>query len=327
MQTRAATYSIIVDDMRLVEEELEKNCDSSVDLVRTISSYIVGGGGKRLRPSVLLLSSGLCGLDSGKNRIASAAAMELTHIASLLHDDVVDNASMRRGRTSSNGVWGNKCSVIAGDVLLIRALNLILSCGDHRIARIYCAAAKRVIEGVMMEIMGKKKMMEVDEGACMLIIREKTASLIEGCAVMGAILAGSENSETEALRGYGLNLGMAFQLTDDALDYCSSEKHLGKDTGLDIKDAKMTLPLLKAISNAPLTVRTDFEKFLRSFEPEDDGTVPIKSFVADYRGVEDTFEEAKSHITKAKKALSFFPDGCYKQSLITLADFVAERSH
>ncbi len=327
MQNGKADSPLISEDLRLVEEELEKNCDSPVELSRSISSYILRSGGKRLRPSVLLLSSGLCGLKEGRERIVCAAALELTHIASLLHDDVIDNASMRRGRSSSNSVWGNSCSVIAGDSLLINALNIILSCEDLRLAKIYCAAAKRVIDGVMTEIMGEKNLMNMDENTCMHIVEEKTASLIECCAVMGAILAGSANGRTEALGGYGRNLGIAFQLTDDALDYCASSEQIGKDTGLDIQGAKMTLPLLKAISNAPLKVRADFEKRLHDFVPEDGDTAPVKRFVADYRGVEDTFETAKEHVAKAKKAISFFPNDGYKQSLLTLADFAAERNH
>ncbi len=331
MQNGAATAKIIIEDMCLVEKELEKNCQSSIDLVHKISSHIVGGGGKRLRPSVLLLSSGLCGLEEGKNRIACAAALELTHVASLLHDDVVDNASMRRGAQSSNGIWGNQCSVITGDVFLIRALDLILSCGNISLARIYTAAARRVIEGEMMEIMGKKKMMDMDENTCMRIIREKTASLIECCAVMGGVLAGEENGRTEALGGYGLNLGIAFQLADDALDYCSSTVMTGKDSGIDIEGAKMTIPLLKSISNAPPKVRADFEKRLRAFgkngTDETAETGLVKQFVADYRGAEDTFKAAKSYVYKAKKSISSFPNGDYKRSLLELADFAAERKH
>ncbi|MCY3973010.1 MAG: polyprenyl synthetase family protein [Candidatus Dadabacteria bacterium] len=325
------TAPIISEEMRLVEEEIARNCVSGADLVNSVSSYIAGGGGKRLRPSVLLLSSGLCGLEEGDGRIACAAAVELTHIASLLHDDVVDNASMRRGRKSSNAVWGNKSPVLTGDMLLIRAMNLILSCGDMKLAGVYCAAAERMIEGEAFEVMGGKEMLEMDESSCMRIITEKTASLIECCAVMGAMLAGEANGRAEALAGYGLNLGIAFQLADDALDYCSTTEELGKDCGLDIENARMTLPLLKAISNAPSRVRADFEKELRRAVTADftmpGFAAPIKRFVADYGGVEDTFERAKSHIAKAKKAISSFPSGNYKDSLLTLADFAAERSH
>lgn len=327
MQRGISTLPVIYEDMRLVEEELENNCRSSVELVRSISSYIVKSGGKRLRPSVLLLSSGLCGLENGKDRIACSAAVELTHIASLLHDDVVDNASMRRGRRSSNNVWGDKFPVLVGDVLLTRALDLIASCGDLRLTKVYSAAAARVAEGEIIEVMGRKSIIEMDENACMRIIREKTASLIECCAVMGAILAGSANGRTSALGGYGLNLGIAFQLADDALDYCSSAERLGKDAGTDIAGAKMTFPLLKSLSNAPARVQADFEKQLRTLGCEDANAGLIRRFVADYHGAEDTFETAKSHVVKAKKAISSFPDGSYKQSLMTLADFAAERSH
>lgn len=321
----------------MVEEEIARSCASCVGLVSSVSSYIAGGGGKRLRPSVLLLSSGLCGLEEGDGRIACAAAVELTHIASLLHDDVVDNASMRRGRRSSNAVWGNKSPVLTGDMLLIKALNLILSCDDMELARVYCAAAGRMIEGEAFEVMRRKEMLEMDESSCMRIVTEKTASLMECCAVMGAMLAGQRNGhnggngQAEALAGYGLNLGIAFQLADDALDYCSTAEELGKDAGLDIENAGMTLPLLKAISNAPSRVRADFEKELRRATAADfampEFVAPIKRFVADYGGVESTFERAKSHTEKAKEAISKFPSGGYKDSLITLADFAAERSH
>ncbi len=326
MQSGFATLPVISEDICLVEKELERNCVSSVDLVRDISSYILKSGGKRLRPCVLLLSSGLCGLEKGRGRIACSAAVELTHIASLLHDDVIDSASLRRGKQSSNGVWGDKCSVLVGDVLLTRALKLIASCGDLRLAEVYSAAASKVAEGEIMEIMGKKSMIEMDEKSCMRIIRDKTASLIQCCAVMGAILAGSANGRTEALGGYGLNLGIAFQLADDALDYCSSSDRLGKDAGNDIAGAKMTFPLLKSLSNAPTKVQADFEKRLHTLGSEEGDTGLIKRFVADYRGAEDTLETAKNHAVKAKGAISSFPDGNYRRSLFELADFAAERS-
>ena len=325
MQTAGADINpIISKDMRLVEAELEKSCDSSVELVRSMASYLVRSGGKRLRPSVLLLSSGMCGLEEGRERITCSAALELTHIASLLHDDVVDGAELRRGRESCNTVWGNKCAVVVGDALVSRAFQLIVSCGgDMSLTKVYSNAVAKVAEGQMIEVMGKKKMMEMNENTCMGIITKKTASLIECCAVMGAILA---REDTEALAGYGLNLGIAFQLADDALDYCSTTDRLGKDAGLDIESAKMTIPLLKSLSRASAGVQADFERKLRA-APKDEDISLIRRFVADYGGAEETLEAAKSYVMRAKESISFFPFGEYKKSLLMLADFAAERSH
>src|SRR3990170_8210665 len=216
--------SIINPELEEVERELEANIKSPVPLVYEISKYLLGSGGKRLRPSVLLLSSGACGLMDGKERIYSAAALELIHTATLLHDDVVDEARLRRGKTASNVVWGNKATVLVGDFMLAKALGLIQSCGNLELIKAVTDAAAKLAEGQVLEVMSGQSMIELSEKVCFDIIEHKTASLIESCGKVGAIIAGAREDVKEAIGNYGLNLGIAFQLVDDALDYSSKEK-------------------------------------------------------------------------------------------------------
>ena len=198
---------------------------------------------------MLLLSSGACGLKDGKERIYSAAALELIHTATLLHDDVVDEAKLRRGKTASNVVWGNKATVLVGDFMLAKALGLIQSCGSLELIKAVTDAAAKLAEGQVLEVMSAKNMLEVSEEVCFGIIENKTASLIESCGSVGAILAGADEAVKRSFGQYGFNIGVAFQLVDDALDYSSSEKEFGKGVGQDLIEGKMTLP-------APLFART-----------------------------------------------------------------------
>jgi octaprenyl-diphosphate synthase len=318
--------SVINPELEEVEGELEANIKSPVPLVYEISKYLLGSGGKRLRPSVLLLSSGACGLTDGKERIYSAAALELIHTATLLHDDVVDEAKLRRGKTASNVVWGNKATVLVGDFMLARALGLIQSCGNLELIKAVTDAAARLAEGQVLEVMSAKNMLEVSEEVCFGIIENKTASLIESCGTVGAILAGADEEVKRSLGQYGFNIGVAFQLVDDALDYSSSEKEFGKGVGQDLMEGKMTLPLYYSLDRASQTERAKVKDILLDrdgFKESDLGFV--RELVEKYGGVEKTKSVAKSFIYKARNTISSLPDSTCKESLGMLADYVAER--
>ncbi|MGH7886211.1 MAG: polyprenyl synthetase family protein, partial [Thermodesulfobacteriota bacterium] len=223
--------SIISEDLEKVENKIEDEIQSEIPLVSEISRHLLGSGGKRLRPSVLLLASGACGLLKGSKRIAASTALELIHTATLLHDDVVDEATLRRGKPSSNVVWGNKPTVLVGDFMLARALNLLQRCGSLELIKAVTHASAKLAEGQVLEVMSSKNMTDVTEEICFSIIDHKTASLIESCSKVGALLAESKNGAVKALSNYGQNIGIAFQLIDDALDYTSSEKEFGKQVG------------------------------------------------------------------------------------------------
>lgn len=320
--------SIINPELEEVERELEANIESPVPLVYEISKYLLGSGGKRLRPSVLLLSSGACGLMDGKERIYSAAALELIHTATLLHDDVVDEARLRRGKTSSNVVWGNKATVLVGDFMLARALGLIQSCGNLELIKAVTDAAARLAEGQVLEVMSASNMLEVSEEVCFGIIENKTASLIESCGRVGAILAGADEAVKRSVGQYGFNIGVAFQLVDDALDYSSSEKEFGKGVGQDLIEGKMTLPLFYSLDRASDADRTKVRDILLNRDGLNEGDlVFVRDLVEKYEGVEKTKVVAKSFIHKARSAISSLPGSTCKESLGMLADYVAERKN
>ncbi len=320
--------SVINPELEEVERELEANIKSPVPLVYEISKYLLGSGGKRLRPSVLLLSSGACGLMSGKERIYSAAALELIHTATLLHDDVVDDAKLRRGKTSSNVVWGNKATVLVGDFMLARALGLIQSCGNLELIKAVTDAAAKLAEGQVLEVMSAKNMLEVSEEVCFGIIENKTASLIESCGSVGAILAGADESVKRSIGQYGFNIGVAFQLVDDALDYSSSEKEFGKGVGQDLIEGKMTLPLFYSLDRASDSDRTKIKDILFNSDGLSEGDLGfVRDIVEKYEGVEKTKVVAKTFIHKARSAISPLPGSTWKESLGMLADYVAERKN
>jgi len=318
--------SIISSDLEEVENELEANIKSPVPLVYEISKYLLGSGGKRLRPAVLLLSSGACGRLEGKERIYSAAALELIHTATLLHDDVVDDAKLRRGKASSNIVWGNKATVLVGDFMLAKALGLIQSCGNLELIKAVTDAAAKLAEGQVLEVMNANNMLEVNEEICFGIIENKTASLLESCGTVGAIIAGVEDGLKHSVGQYGLNIGIAFQLTDDALDYSSTEEEFGKGVGQDLIEGKMTLPLFYSIQEASRSERTKINDILVSKEvfTEDDLGF-VRDIVERYQGVQKTNDMAKDYIEKAKNAISLLPDTPYKNSLDSLAEYIVDR--
>lgn len=318
-------FSLISRELKEVEEELERNIQSDIPLVYEISKYLLGSGGKRIRPSVLLLSSGTCGLFEGKNRISAAAALELIHAATLLHDDVVDEATVRRGIPSSNTVWGNKPTVLVGDFMLARALGLIQSCGNLDLIKAVTDASAKLAEGQVLEVMSGKNMSDVTEDICFAIIEYKTASLIESCGRIGALLAGGGNGKANALASYGLNIGIAFQLVDDALDYSSTTEQFGKQVGQDLAERKMTLPLLYSLQNAPPDIRSEFSDILRADNYGDSEILRIREIVDEFRGVEHTKEVAMNYISKAKSVLESLPGNSYRDSLKILADYVIER--
>jgi octaprenyl-diphosphate synthase len=318
--------SVIASDLEEVEKELEESIKSTVPLVYEISRYILGSGGKRLRPTVLLLASGACGLTNGKERILSAVALELIHTATLLHDDVVDGANLRRGKTASNVIWGNKASILVGDFMLARALGLIHSCGNLELIGVVTDAAAKMAEGQIIEVMSAKNMVEFSERVCFDIIHNKTASLIESCGKVGAILAGAGDRVKEALGQYGLNLGIAFQLIDDALDYSSTSEEFGKEVGQDLYEGKVTLPLIYALQKASAVEKKRVKEILLQgdgFRKEEFDFV--FNIVEKYRGVERTKLVAKKFSDKGKEAISGLPQNAFKESLFLLADYITER--
>ena len=318
-------FELVSSDLKKVEDEIEKNIQSPVPLVYEISGHLLGSGGKRLRPSVLLLSSGACGLLRGKERIKSAAALELIHTATLLHDDVVDEAEVRRGNVSANVIWGNKPTVLVGDFMLAKALGLIQECGSPELIKAVTDASAKLAEGQVLEVMSKSRMIDVSEETCFSIIEFKTASLLESCGRIGGILAGSANGSVDALSRYGLNIGMAFQLIDDALDYSSTQEVFGKQVGQDLLEGKMTLPLLYSFEKASNDEKSRLEEILEKEELNEDEITRLRELVDKYDGVGATRDVAREYVDSAKSSINNIPANEYKDSLNSLADFVVNR--
>jgi octaprenyl-diphosphate synthase len=320
--------SVVNSELDEVERELELNIKSPVPLVYEISKYLLGSGGKRLRPAVVLLASGACGLTGGRERVYAGAALELIHTATLLHDDVVDEASLRRGKPASNVVWGNKPTVLVGDFMLAKSLGLIQACGSLELIKAVTDAAAKLAEGQVLEVMSASNMLEVSEEVCFGIIENKTASLIESCGRVGAVLAGADEEAKSALSTYGFDIGVAFQLVDDALDYSSTEKEFGKGVGQDLVEGKMTLPLLYSLGKSTEAERERADAILSDGDGFTDEDLSfVRGLVDRYRGVDRTIETAKDFIHKARTAASALPENGYKKSLLMLADYVAERKN
>ncbi len=318
--------SVVSTDLEQIEQELETNIQSPIPLVYEISKYLLGSGGKRLRPAVLLLACGACGRTSGKERIFAASALELIHTATLLHDDVVDEAALRRGMPSSNIVWGNKPTVLVGDFMLARALGLIQACGDLELIKAVTDAAAKLAEGQVLEVMSSNSMVEMTEEICFGIIENKTASLLESCGTVGAILAGVNDELKSSLGEYGFNIGVAFQLTDDALDYSSTEEEFGKGVGQDLVEGKMTLPLYYSIESAsPKEQSTINEILVSEQEFNEDELSFVRDIVQKYNGVKKTNDMAEKYVEMANSSIESLPGSVYKNSLNSLAEYIVER--
>ena len=237
---------VIGDDMAAVDRVLRKSLDSDVVLIRRVADYIIAGGGKRLRPALLLLAANACGY-RGRDHHTLAAAVEMIHTATLLHDDVVDESQLRRGHATANARFGNPASVLVGDFLYSRTFQLMVGVNRMRVLSIIADATNLIAEGEVMQLMHTGDA-ALDEAAYFAVIERKTAKLFEAAGRLGAVLGGASAECEEALARYGMHLGTAFQIMDDVLDYSGDAAHIGKNLGDDLAEGKMTLPLIRALA-------------------------------------------------------------------------------
>ena len=318
-------YDIIREDIKHVELEFKKNLDSDVYLIRKVGEYILNNGGKRLRPSLLLLSAKLCGY-KGNRHIPLAAVVEFIHTATLLHDDVVDNANMRRGKASANTLWGNGTSILIGDFLFSKSFHLTVADGDLSILKLLSGTTTQMAEGEVLQLL-KGSDVGKNEKDYLSVVTNKTASLIAAACQIGAILGKVSIDKEKVIAKYGMALGIAFQLVDDCLDYTSNNEELGKAIGNDLKEGKITLPLICTIKNA---TSAEKEEILAAIESDDLKGAQLSSVIGlinKYKGIDYTLSMARQYVENAKACLNIFEPNIERAALIALADYVVERTY
>jgi octaprenyl-diphosphate synthase len=313
----------IGDDLEKVDQEFRKNLRSQVPIISAIGEYLLLSGGKRFRAQLLLLSAKLCGY-SGENHISMASLIEFIHTATLLHDDVVDNAKLRRGMKSANYEWGNEVCVLVGDFLFTKCFTLMVESGNWKIIHIISRATTIMAEGEVEEWARTKDLFLTEEGYLSIITR-KTAHLISAATQIGAILGNASNEKERALSEFGMNVGIAFQLIDDHLDYTSNEEAFGKKIGIDLQDGKITLPLIAILPHCNKEERTFIQETVDSNPIMKDAFFRVVELIERYRGIQYTWEKARGYVEGAKDCLRLFPDSKEKQALYALADYVLER--
>ena len=314
-------YSLIADDMRALDGVIRERLHSDVVLVRQVAEYIIGAGGKRLRPALVLLTSGACGY-SGAHRTELAAVVEFIHTATLLHDDVVDESELRRGAQSGNALFGNAASVLVGDFLYSRAFQMMVSVGSMRVQAVLAEATNIIAEGEVLQLLNCHDA-DVDEDRYLQVIRYKTAKLFEAASRLGAMLAGVDADVEERFARFGMHLGTAFQLVDDILDYSGDEGSIGKNLGDDLAEGKPTLPLIHVMKNGTpeqvAVVRHAIEEGGR-----DDWADVLKA-VVDSGALEIARVRAREEAELARAELAGLQANEYLQSLLDLATFAVER--
>jgi len=318
----SAIISPVKSELAEFESRFKAGLASRVALVDTIVRYIVRSKGKRVRPALVLLSAGASGGINDRT-YRGAALVELLHTATLVHDDVVDEAATRRGFSSINAIWKNKVAVLMGDYILSRGLLLSLEGDDFDSLRISSNAVRRMSEGELLQIQ-KSRQMNTDEITYFRIIGDKTASLLSACCEIGARSATDDRTVTESVRDYGENLGIAFQIRDDILDLLGKESTIGKPVGGDLKEKKFTLPLIHAFSNAPARSRRTVLRLLRDGINRD-GIKQVVAFVKDYGGIEYAGARAGEYRDRAVRCLDVLPESQYSAALKRFAHFVVDR--
>ncbi|MFT4992716.1 MAG: octaprenyl-diphosphate synthase [Polaromonas sp.] len=317
----ATALALIADDMRGMDEVVEQRLSSDVALIGQISRYIVAAGGKRLRPALLLLMCGALGF-KGAQRFNLAAVVEFIHTATLLHDDVVDESTLRRGRETANEAFGNPASVLVGDFLYSRAFQMMVDAGDMRIMCTLAEATNVIAEGEVQQLMNMHDA-NLSETDYVRVIRSKTAKLFEACARIAALLAGSTPAVEAACADYGQALGTAFQVIDDVLDYDGEVSEMGKNLGDDLREGKITLPLIIAMQRGTAPERDTLRQAIETGDTEK--MAEIVAIVQRTGALDATRACAAAEAQRAMDAVSKLPDSHYRSALIGLASDLLER--
>ncbi len=315
---------LVAPQMAEVNEIILDRLQSEIPLIPQLARHLIAAGGKRIRPMLTLLSARLCGYE-GSRHLGLAAAVEFIHTATLLHDDVVDASELRRGLATANAVWGNKSAVLVGDFLFSRAFQLMVAAGEMRVLEILSNASAVIAEGEVAQLMTANDI-STDEKAYMRVIESKTAALFEAACQISAVVAGRSAAEEKALARYGANIGVAFQLVDDALDYSAAQALLGKSVGDDFRDGKITLPIVLAIADGNESERAFWQRTLEEGEQGEGDLEQAQTILKRHQGIERTLERANAYGADAKQQLSLFPQGQARHIMEELVDFAVSRA-
>ncbi len=316
-------YSKIKADLADIEKELSENLNPLLDLVSKTASHILFSGGKRLRPILTVLSARLCGYsDHFAKKISTV--FEYLHAATLLHDDLVDGATVRRGSPVAHSIWGNSTAVLVGDFLLARALSIASETGRPKVIKIISQITENMSQGEIHQLM-RKGDIDLSESEYMEIITRKTAVLIQGSCRVGAILAKASEKDEKAISDYGFNLGLAFQMADDLLDYTANPVSLGKEIGADLKEGKLTLPVIRALGVANPKDQSQMKAIIQNEQFSAEEFRILVDMLNQYDGIQYTRKLAVERIDAAKAALSVFEPTEIRNLLNDIADYALER--
>ncbi len=316
---------LVQDDLQAVNEVIMQRMQSPVALIPQLAGHLIAAGGKRLRPVLTLASARLCGYDGTRHR-KLAACVEFIHTATLLHDDVVDDSNLRRGEPAANTLFGNKPTVLVGDFLFSRAFQLMTEDGSLDVLRILSNASAIIAEGEVLQLTTSNDV-RTSEQAYLEVIRAKTAELFAAACRIGAVVSNRPSPEEEALRTFGLNLGLAFQIIDDVLDYSAEQARLGKSIGDDFREGKITLPVILAYNRGGEAERFFWRRTLEDLEQKDGDLEKAIELLAKSQALKDAAERARHYGAIARDALGLFPEHPIKSALLDVVDFTLEREY
>jgi octaprenyl-diphosphate synthase len=315
--------NLVADEVAAVNQLIVQRMESRVAMIPRLAGHIIAAGGKRLRPILTLASAQLCGYQGQRHR-KLAASVEFIHTATLLHDDVVDASDLRRGGPSANALFGNEASVLVGDFLFSRAFELMVEDGSIDVLRILSHASAVIAEGEVLQLTTTNDS-TTSEQAYLEVVRAKTAELFAAACRIGAVVAGRPASEEEALRTFGLNLGIAFQIVDDVLDYSAEQARLGKTVGDDFREGKVTLPVILAIHRGSEAERAFWKRTLEDSDQRDGDFVHAQDLIRHHNALRDSIDRARHYGAIARDALGMFSDQPVKQALIDIIEFTVDR--
>jgi octaprenyl-diphosphate synthase len=318
--------ALVAEGMERVNSTILARTGSEVAMIPEVANHLIASGGKRLRPILTLACAELCGYAGADGDVKLAASVEFMHTATLLHDDVVDESDMRRGRVAARIKWGNEASVLVGDFLLGQAFRMMVEVGSLRALDILSRAATVIAEGEVMQLTAAKNL-ETDEAAYLAVIRGKTAELFAAACEVGPVLAGRGEAEQAAARAYGMNLGIAFQLIDDVLDYGGTSAALGKNVGDDFREGKITLPIVLAHRRGSEEERAFWRRTLQRGEIRDGDLETALATLRRHGALEETVARARHYGAQARAALDVYPQGGVKAALLGAVDFCVARAH